>query len=322
MNENKTEQDNQNRPQDDDQNHSQLISNISPLTAAFLGLILVFVLYQFGGGLLTVMIFGFNFENADVNALRLMTMGGQVLFILLPALVLAKLNYRYVSEVLRIKLPHAKELGLFAIGLIILTPLLQELIFIQNYLFAQLAQGSSFFNSLHNFFDSIDKMVEKTYGNLLSTHSFFESSFIIFVVAVTPAICEETFFRGFVQKSFEQKFKPIWAAIITGLFFGLYHFNPYGLISLIILGVYFGFAAYTSNSIFVSMFLHFLNNGIAILAYFIIGNDEILNTKVSLTDKLGPHIVNFLMLVIIFALFIYFLKKNYHKISINKKSET
>lgn len=298
----------------EDKNRLKVISSMQPVTAAFVGLIVVFLLYQFVGGLLTIAIFGFNFENADVNAIRLLTIGGQILLILLPALIFARMIYQNVTDALRVKLPSIKELLLFVVGLIIITPLLQELIYLQNYFFIKLAHANNFFGNLKEILDKIDEMVEKTYGNLLSSHSFFESSFVIFVVAVTPAVCEETFFRGFVQKSFEQKFKPIWAAVITGIFFGLYHFNPYGLLSLIILGIYFGFAAYTSNSIFVSMFLHFINNLIALIAYFIFGDDEIINTKVELTDKIGSHVINFTMLIIIFVLFIYFLKRNYKKI--------
>ncbi len=298
----------------EDKNRLKVISSMQPVTAAFVGLMVVFLLYQFVGGLLTIAIFGFNFENADVNAIRLLTMGGQILLILLPALIFARMIYQNVTDALRVKLPSIKELLLFAVGLIIITPLLQELIYVQNYFFIKLAHANNFFGNLKEILDKIDEMVEKTYGNLLSSHSFFESSFVIFVVAVTPAVCEETFFRGFVQKSFEQKFKPIWAAVITGIFFGLYHFNPYGLLSLIILGIYFGFAAYTSNSIFVAMFLHFINNSIALIAYFIFGDDEIINTKVELTDKIGSHVINFTMLIIIFVLFIYFLKRNYKKI--------
>ncbi|MCB9248002.1 MAG: CPBP family intramembrane metalloprotease [Ignavibacteriales bacterium] len=49
----------------------------------------------------------------------------------------------------------------------------------------------------------------------------------------------------------------------------MYHFNPYGLIPLILLGMYFGFAVYKSDSIIVAMILHFLNNFISIVAYFI-----------------------------------------------------
>ncbi|MEJ2105514.1 MAG: hypothetical protein P8X47_13215 [Ignavibacteriaceae bacterium] len=49
---------------------------ISPIAAAFLGLIGGFILYQFVGGLLTLLIFGFDLESTPVNGMRIMTIVG------------------------------------------------------------------------------------------------------------------------------------------------------------------------------------------------------------------------------------------------------
>ena len=109
---------------------------ISPVKAAFLGLVGVFVLFQFGGGLLTVAIFGFDLKNVDMNAMRLLTVGGQMLFILLPALLLSKLVYEDVTRVIRFYKPQIIPVIMFSVGLIILTPLLQSylyMILINNF---------------------------------------------------------------------------------------------------------------------------------------------------------------------------------------------
>jgi len=272
-----------------------LKSTINPVYAAFFGLFAVFILYQFGGAVLTLLIFGADFQKADVNATRLLTMGGQILFILLPALLFTKYFYNDVTRVLRAFIPHWKEVAVFTLGLFILTPLLQDVIYIQNYLFDLSAKNVEFIRQLKEMFDQLDKMVEGAYGNLLNANNAFETILIIAVVAVTPAICEEVFFRGFVLTSFNQKFKP------------------YGSLALILLGLYFGFAAYTSNSIIVPMLLHFLNNFLAILAYFLLGSDELLNSKLPENEAIAPHFISLFFLTVIFFIFIYLLKKNYHK---------
>ena len=210
-----------------------------------------------------------------------------------------------------------REVLLFLLGLFILIPLLQNIIFIQNYIFAKLAQSSHFVHQVQTFFDKLDDSVEKTYNSLLSSHSVFEASFIIFVVAVTPAICEEIFFRGYIQNSLEQKWKPFWSILVTAVFFGLFHFNPYGLVALIILGAYLGFAAHTSNSIFVSMVIHFTNNFVSVIAYFVLGDKELINTTVTGNENLSPAVISFVALAIVFGVFVYLLKKNYHKIASN-----
>ncbi|MBK7630941.1 MAG: hypothetical protein IPJ23_09620 [Ignavibacteriales bacterium] len=64
-----------------------LTYEISPVAAAFIGLAGGFFLYQIVGSLLTFLIFGMDLESIPVHSLRLMTMAGQILFILLPALL-------------------------------------------------------------------------------------------------------------------------------------------------------------------------------------------------------------------------------------------
>ncbi len=284
---------------------------ISPIAAAFIGLVGGFFLYQVVGGVITLLIFGMDMKNAPVNDVRLMTTGGQILFILLPALIFSKWFYEDVSTILRIKIPHWKELGLFIAGIIILTPLLQNFLYIQNYVLEYLAKVSPFIEHIKSLFDKLDKLVESTYGNLLSANNILEGIFVVIVVSVIPALCEETMFRGFIQKSFEFKLKPFWAALITAVFFGLYHFNPYGLIPLIGLGLYFGFAAYTSNSIIIPMTLHFLNNFAAIILYFVFGNDELINTTVENNADLKSTILVFIVLLIAFAGVIIYIKRYY-----------
>jgi len=286
---------------------------ISPTKAAFLALVLVFLLYQIGGAILTLAIFGSNFEHADVNAMRLLTMGGQILLILLPALLLSKFIYTDVTTILRVRTAKLKEAGLFILGLIILTPLMQSYLNIQSYIIDKLAVVSPFVNSAKNFLDKLDKLVESTYGNLLSVNNAAEGILVVIVVAVVPAICEETFFRGFVQSSFEFNFKPWKAALITAIFFGIYHFNPYGLLPLIGLGFFLGFAAYKTQSILVPMILHFLNNFIAVILYFIFGSEDIFENTASQTETVLPNIIIFIIFTSLFIALILAINNYYKK---------
>ncbi|MEG8946230.1 CPBP family intramembrane glutamic endopeptidase [Rosettibacter firmus] len=289
------------------------VINITPVTAAFLGLALVFVLYQFGGAILTLLIFGLDFEKADINAVRLLTMGGQILLILVPSLLLSKYIYVDVTSILRIRFPSKKEILVFVIGLILLIPLLQNFLYVQNYLIEKIAENNYLIKSIKNVIDQLDKLLESTYTNLIIAHSFIEGLFIILIVAVVPAVCEEVFFRGYVQSSFEYKFKPFWSALLTAVFFSIYHFNPYGLIPLILLGTYLGFSAYMSNSIFIPMILHFTNNFLAITAFFVFGSEDLISSKVKPEGEIIPNLVSFVLLSILFISFIYYVIKNYQK---------
>ncbi|HKI78206.1 MAG TPA: CPBP family intramembrane glutamic endopeptidase [Ignavibacteriaceae bacterium] len=286
---------------------------ISPVVAGFIGLFGGFFLYQIVGGILTLIVFGLDIENAPVNGFRLMTMAGQILFILSPALLFSKWFYKDVTNVIRFKPAVWKEIGLFVIGIIILTPMLENFVVVQNFLFEKLASSSPAINSAKEFFDSLNDKVESTYSNLLTIHSLPEGFLVVLVVAAVPAVCEEVMFRGFIQKSFELRIKPIWAILITGVFFGCYHFNPYGLIPLIALGVYFGFAVYMSDSIFVSIALHFLNNFFAIMVFFYIGKENIISSTDSDPQDIMASFRAFLFLAILFSLVLYVIINYYKK---------
>ena len=297
---------------------SEIKPAISPVAAAFIGLIGGLFLYQIVGGMITLLIFGLKIENAPVNSVRLMTMAAQVLFILLPALLFTKWFYVDITRVLRVKIPNIKELSLFTLGIIILTPLLENYVLIQTWCIDQLALHYHLINVVKSFLDKMNDFMENTYGNLLKPNSWAEGGLIILIVAIVPALCEETMFRGFIQRSFEFKMKPFWAALITALFFGLYHFNPYDLIPLIALGFFFGYASYTSNSILVPMFLHFLNNFTAVMMYFILGDKKLLDNTPDPNVDLKSAFVMLFILLILFIGVIYLIKRFYSQKEMRK----
>ena len=59
----------------------------------------------------------------------------------------------------------------------------------------------------------------------------------LFLMAVTPAVCEEMLFRGPILRGFATRFSPAGAAILTGLLFGLYHGDVWRFLPTAVLGV-------------------------------------------------------------------------------------
>jgi len=306
-----------NIPDDNGENFSKsekLEYSTSPIKAAFVSLVSVFFLYQVGGAILNLLIFGIDFANADVNAQRLLTAGGQILLILAPALIFAKLVYNdNVTEVIRFRLPDFKLVGLFALGMIPLLAMLQNFLYIQNYLITKLAEANSFIGYLKKSFDSLDKIINSTYDELITAHNVFEGILIVFIVAFIPAICEEVFFRGFVQKSFEQKFKPVISGLITAFFFAIYHFNPYGIIFLTVLAFYFSYSVYKTNSIFTSMILHFINNFLTVMLVFLLDDKELLESNVVNEASIANNIFAFIALLISFITYMFFVNRYINK---------
>lgn len=92
--------------------------------------------------------------------------------------------------------------------------------------------------------------------------------FSVFVIAITPAICEEVMFRGVIMNAYENISKRK-AIIYSAILFGIFHINIQNLVGPVLLGLIFGITVYKTNSIYAGMIGHGINNGIAItIGYF------------------------------------------------------
>jgi sodium transport system permease protein len=81
------------------------------------------------------------------------------------------------------------------------------------------------------------------------------------VVAVTPAICEEALFRGFILNGL-RRLGAVPAIGISALLFGIAHASIYRLLPTFFLGVVFGLIVWRTGSVLSSMVAHAVNNGV------------------------------------------------------------
>ncbi|MFA9371163.1 MAG: lysostaphin resistance A-like protein [Labilibaculum antarcticum] len=82
-------------------------------------------------------------------------------------------------------------------------------------------------------------------------------------VVVAAPILEELLMRGIVLDGLLRNYSP-WKAIIwSSVFFGVIHLNPWQFITAMIAGIAIGYLYWKTKSLFLCMFIHSLNNGIA-----------------------------------------------------------
>lgn len=88
----------------------------------------------------------------------------------------------------------------------------------------------------------------------------------LIVMALCPAITEEFFFRGALQRLIGKwNSNPhfvIWSAAIL---FSAFHLQFYGFIPRMLLGAYLGFLLLWTRSIWIPVFAHFINNATAVI---------------------------------------------------------
>jgi|GEM_PF-613840 len=91
---------------------------------------------------------------------------------------------------------------------------------------------------------------------------------MILAVAVTPSICEEIVFRGYIQS--EYRYKAFWTmALMNGLFFGIIHSSPQQFFYAFAMGVVFAYMVHVTGSVRAGVLSHFVMNAssISLLAF-------------------------------------------------------
>lgn len=136
--------------------------------------------------------------------------------------------------------------------------------------------------------------------------NFWDYIISMFMVALLPAVFEETLFRGGLQNLLSRWFKmPVVAIIVTSIIFSAIHGSYLGFLSRFALGFVLGWIYYRTGNIWLNIIAHFLNNGLAITSLYFSKKP---GTKID-PSKLEDHFPLWFGLVsiaIIVGLFIYF----------------
>ena len=99
------------------------------------------------------------------------------------------------------------------------------------------------------------------------------------VIALIPAVGEELTFRGVLQQGLTRRMNPHVAIILSSAIFSFIHFQFYGFLPRMFLGMVLGYMFYTSGALWTSMLMHFLNNGSAVVVYYL-NNKGVINVDV------------------------------------------
>jgi len=281
---------------------------IHPLIFVFASLVFIFLLYQVGGGVLTFLVMGATSITRDnVWTMRWLTLIGQLSFILVPTFLLARLFATRLRKVFQFRIPGLRESTLALIALFSLQRVFEAYMFFQERIPIP--------EILREIIEPLKKMFEELTRVLLRADSPLELFVVILVVAVVPAIVEELLFRGLIQKIFERLMSPIVSAVLAGTIFGLFHVNPFEIVPLVGLGVFFGLLRYRSQSLLVPIAAHFFNNLMAVLASFYGMQDDNLIAAAQATTNVSVMFFELIGFTLLFFLTFVFYLRLTHDIS-------
>ena len=163
-----------------------------------------------------------------------------------------------------------RSLGPVALLLILLMVLVTGPIMAASYELnvAAIPEGSV----LERIFKPLEDMLERITSFLVEADGA-KRRVVILSVAMLPAVFEELAFRGALQPLLIRATGNPWVGIVlASIIFSAIHFQFYGFLPRVLLGMLFGWLAYRTGSILPGMVAHFLNNAGAAITLWITGS--------------------------------------------------
>jgi membrane protease YdiL (CAAX protease family) len=154
------------------------------------------------------------------------------------------------------------------------------------------------------------QQLENTYKNAMMNMAhmtnFTDYLLAMLVMALAPAIFEEVLFRGAFQQLFVGWTKNVWAGIIiTSILFSAIHFSFFGFLPRIALGLILGLIFYYTNNLWLSILLHFLNNGFVVTQLYILtAQGKAIDKVMDETMPIWWGSIALVLLVVLFRLLI------------------
>ena len=169
---------------------------------------------------------------------------GQLCVALIPFFVYLLVTGQRVSDILPLKPIGPLNLFLIAMITITLMPLATLMVIVTMLLFG------------------IGNNVDQMLGEV--TQTSFGLAFIIIVIV--PSVFEEITMRGIVLSNY-RNVDIHKAALVNGLFFGIFHLNPIQFMYAFLLGYVFALMVFYTKSIYSAIFAHFVFNGTQMLLF-------------------------------------------------------
>ena len=119
---------------------------------------------------------------------------------------------------------------------------------------------------------SMDQSSMDTLASVLEMNGLWDLTLNLLIVAIIPAICEELFFRGVMQKELNRHLSnPHVGIILTSIVFSAIHMSVEGFTARLLLGLVLGYTYHYTKSLWYPILLHLFNNGLQVLALYFSG---------------------------------------------------
>ncbi len=203
-------------------------------------------------------------DPSKAGLLRFIQVASVVLGMFLPAVVTAYILNRRPFQLLG----YRERVSIPQVGLVILIVFVSFLVAIAFGYFNRLIPVSPEWQKQ---FEDLETAYAKQVAIMLNFKTFGGYILSVLIMALVPAMCEETLFRGGLQNFLSRATRRPWLAIvIVSILFSLAHFSFYLFLPRMFLGMVLGSIYYLTRNIWLSITAHFLNNAFAVTQAYLL----------------------------------------------------
>lgn len=235
----------------------------SGVLAKLLQLIAVFVFVMIATLLVTVLVTtGDMNDMSNVKVMQLIQSFG--LFVI-PPFVMASLWSNNAFEFLRLKSTLRWTTVLYVVAfMLVAIPFINMLSWLNQQIILPEA-----LSEIEKMMQSSEVQIAEITEKMLNVSTLGALLFNMFLVAVVPALGEELFFRGTIQRLLSDWKGALFAIWITAFVFSAIHMQFYGFLPRMLLGAFLGYLLLWSGSLWLPIIAHFVNNAVAVVFYYL-----------------------------------------------------
>ena len=248
-------------------------------------------------------------DNSTSDEMSLYVLGAAqfisiIILLVLPALILAFLYKRDVLTFFNLRKAPSLKMVAYTIAIILVSNTFLGLLTDINALIPLPEILANKFKLMH-------EAALAGQERFLGFNNIPEFILVFVIIAILPAITEEMYFRGLLERTlFDAKMAPIHAIFISSFLFALIHFEFYYLLPLLFMGLTLGYIYYRTKNLWLSIIAHFFNNGLIVL---VTGSNKLNLTNIDVEGN--PSIYISIVGINLFIIIIYF----FHKQTTNTK---
>lgn len=283
-----------------------LIIAVSLLLTTIVGILIAIPI--FGIGILENFVELSDISNeSTIGFLKYFQVINQLGVFIIPVLFYAYLENRKVGKYLKINnKPGISYLFMSAILIFVSIPAINWMVVMNEQM------------SMPDFMKGIESWMRDSEDKAkLLTDAFLEVDTIggllvnLFIIAFLAALGEELLFRGVILQLLWDGLKNShMAVIISSILFSAMHLQFFGFLPRTILGILFGYVFIWTGSLWIPIILHFLFNGVTVVAAYLYNTGQIsIDVETFGTTNNNLIIIGSFVLSVIFLFFIYKTKR-------------